>query len=979
MLATKKDGFLPRAPKRSTHRNDYGTLLNGINYSILKSKELQFMSDTATKENHQPHLLLIDGYGFVFRAYHSLPPLTRPDGTPVGAVLGFTNMMMKMVADNKADFIAVVFDAGRKTFRNDIYPAYKANRPPAPDDLIPQFAIVREAAVALNVQIIEKEGFEADDVIATYARHAREKGFKLTIVSSDKDLMQLVGDDGIQMYDPMKNKIIGVAEVTEKFGVGPDKVLDILSLMGDSSDNIPGVPGIGPKTATELVLQFGSLDEVLRRAGEIKQNKRRETIIENTDKALLSRQLISLCDTVPLEIDGDFAGLKVKAIDYNQFHEFLKHQGFKSLIAKIQGKLETPSPARGVGRGLELTPQDVSAPLLTSPRSREEELPREIIAINNINNLNQYINKYKEKETLAVYFDIADGLRGIAISINNKDACYIPLAAQKKAEQGSLFGNEEVAKEQKGQSNDELTVSNVITILSPLLTDRTILKIGCNLKETYKLALQNNSYLKPVEDVMLMSYALGAGAYSHDLKALISNHLSYEVNLVDEKELAKMDEQARGQQICARIFAISDIYNILKPRLFREQALTIYETIEKPMLPSLAEMELTGICLDTAKLKEQSRIFAEKIKELEKQIFIIAGCEFNIGSPKQMGEVLFEKLNIEGGKKSKKSGAHSTDVRVLTDLAEQGHEIATLILEWRHYSKLKSTYTDSLPNQIGPDGRVHTHFLMASTNTGRLSSQDPNLQNIPVRSEEGNRIREAFVAAKGHKLISADYSQVELRLLACVANIDTLKDAFRKNMDIHAVTASQMFGVPVSDVDSDMRRRAKTINFGIIYGISAFGLAQRLGIGRAEAGDYIKKYFLQYPGIEEYMKNTVAFARTHGYVETIVGRKCYINGIADKNAGIRQFSERAAINAPLQGSAADIIKKAMVKLDARLKKEGFKTKLILQIHDELVLEAPESEAERVAKIVKYEMENAVMLDIPFTADIGIGDNWREVH
>lgn len=930
------------------------------------------MSPIASKADAQPHLYLIDGYGFVFRAYHSLPPLTRKDGTPVGAVMGFTNMLLKMITGNGADYIAVVFDAGRKTFRNDIYPEYKANRPPAPDDLIPQFPLVREAAIAMNIPVIEQVGYEADDIIATYAKLARQKNIRLTIVSSDKDLMQLVGDDGVEMYDPMKSKVIGVAQVVEKFGVTPDKVLDVLSLMGDSSDNIPGVPGIGPKTAAELILQFGNLDEVLKRAGEIKQNKRRESIIENTEKALLSRKLVSLCEDVPLELDGDFEALKVKQIDYNQFHEFLQEQGFKALIAKIQGKVSEGLGDRGLG--LENAPPAAISSKFQTTQSKAIEL------VNNVSGLKEFIAKQKEIVTLSVYFDVEDYLRGIALNFNHTDSCYIQITQEKKSEQANLFGESEAKPSSKQESKNNLVIdSNILDSLRPFLTDTSILKIGHDLKEIYKLLLQNNIEMQPFEDVMLMSYALGAGAHSHDLKELIARHLDGQINIGEDKDLAKLEGAARLELVSGRISAIANLYKILKPRLIKEKCLTIYEVLDKPMLPSLAEMELTGICLDINKLKEQSRNFAEKISELEKKIYAIAGQEFNIGSPKQMGEVLFDKMNIEGGKKSKKSGAHSTDVRVLTDLAEQGHEIASLILDWRHFSKLKSTYTDSLPKQVGSDGRVHTHFHMASTNTGRLSSQDPNLQNIPVRTEEGNRIRESFVAAKGCKLISADYSQIELRLLACVANIDTLKEAFKKNMDIHAVTASQMFGVAVENVDSDMRRRAKTINFGIIYGISAFGLAQRLGIGRAEAGDYIKKYFLQYPGIEAYMKDTVEFARTHGYVETIFGRKCFINGINDKNGAIRQFSERAAINAPLQGSAADIIKKSMVKIHKRLKNEGFKTKLLLQVHDELILEAPEAEAEIVAKIVKQEMEKAVALEVPFTAGVGVGGNWREVH
>lgn len=926
------------------------------------------MPNNAIATKHQPHLMLIDGYGFVFRAYHSMPPLTRPDGTPVGAVYGFTNMLIKMINSHKVDYIAVVFDAGRKTFRNEIYPEYKANRPPAPDDLIPQFPLVREAASALNIATIEMEGYEADDIIATYARHARQQDCKLTIVSSDKDLMQLIGDDGVVMYDPMKNKIIGIPEVVEKFGVTPDKVLDVLSLMGDSSDNIPGVPGIGPKTAAELVMQFGGLDEILKRAGEIKQNKRRETIIENTDKALLSRELITLNDEVPLQLDSDFAALKLKEINYNQLAVFLNEQGFKSLVAKFQGKISEPSLAgRGQGDGNLAIRKETPTPSLSQRESGYTECVSPAA-------LQQFIAKYKEIESVAVYFNIVDDLRGIALCINNADSCYIPVAKEQKIEQGSLFGGSEGSRNLESKEKEILNSS----ILNSILTNRSIIKIGYNFKESYKILLKNNVQVRPFEDVMLMSYVLGSGAHAHDLRTISSKYLNYEVNLGDDKEISKMDEKQCAEFMCARAYAISEVYKAIKQALFNEKSLSLYETTEKPMLVALAEMENIGICLDVAKLKEQSRLFAIKIADLEKLVYQLAGCEFNIGSPKQLGEVLFEKMNIAGGKKSK-SGAYSTDAKILNDLAEEGNQVAELILKWRRFSKLKSTYTDALPKQIAVDGRVHTHFLMASTNTGRLSSQDPNLQNIPVRSEEGGQIREAFIPAKGYKLISADYSQIELRLLACVADISTLKDAFKKGLDIHAATASQMFGVPLDKVDSELRRRAKTINFGIIYGISAFGLSQRLGIGRAEAADYIKKYFLQYPGIEAYMKNTIEFARTHGYVNTIMGRKCYINGIGDKNAAIRQFSERAAINAPLQGSAADIIKMAMVKLHRRLYNDGFKTNLLLQVHDELVLEAPEDEAEKVVKIIRKEMENAVMLDIPFTVDVGIGSNWREVH
>lgn len=918
-----------------------------------------------TEESQKPHILLIDGYGFVFRAYHSLPPLTRKDGTPVGAVLGFTNMLMKMLAGHKADYMAVIFDAGRKTFRNEIYAEYKANRPPAPEDLIPQFALVREAATALNVRIIEQEGYEADDIIATYAKIAREKNCKLTIVSSDKDLMQLVGEDDVQMYDPMKNKVIGVKEVQEKFGVAPEKVLDVLSLMGDSSDNVPGVPGIGPKTAAELVTMFGSLDEVINHASEIKQNKRRETIIENSEKALLSRKLISLCNNVPLEAGEDLSYLEVVDIDYNQLQEFLVHQEFKSLLARISDKVKIEAA--------NIQNHDDSTEHAVKKNENNSLKKGQINLIHNIKDLRQLIGKYGEIENIALCVHIKDDLEGIAFSINNADYAYVPVIAP-LVEQGSLFSNETSAN----SASKGITKADALQVFAPLFADPTIMKLGHDLKETYKFLQQNNIKLSPFDDVMLMSYVLGAGAHAHGLKELANIHLEEDALEFGEKEFAKSDENARSKYMEDRLFAINKLHALLKPRLFQQHCLTLYETFEKPMLVALADMELTGICLDVTKLKELSKEFTDKIATLEKEVYSIAACEFNIGSPKQLGEVLFERLGIKGGKKSKKTGAYSTDVKVLSELAAGGYEIAEKILNWRHFSKLKSTYTDSLQNQMGQDGRVHTHFLMAATNTGRLSSQDPNLQNIPIRSEEGGRIREAFVAAKGHKLISADYSQIELRLLASIADIGSLKEAFKNNMDIHAVTASQMFGMPVEEVNADLRRRAKTINFGIIYGISAFGLSQRLGISRVEAGDYIKKYFTQYPGIEEYMSNMVEFARTHGYVETIFGRKCYINGINDKNAAIRQFSERAAINAPLQGSAADIIKKAMIDVYYALKHSNSEAKLLLQVHDELVLEAPEAVVDEVARIVKKSMEHAANMNVPLTVDVNIGTNWRKV-
>ncbi len=921
------------------------------------------MNSVAMKKDELPqekNLLLIDGYGFVFRAYHAMAKtrMTRADGTPTGAVFAFTNMLVKMLSDHPTDYIAVVFDAGKNTFRNELYSEYKANRPPAPDDLIPQFPILREAVQALNIAIIEKEGFEADDLIATYAKIAREHGNKVLIVSSDKDLMQLVGD-GVQMYDPLKSKFIGVAEVVEKFGVKPDKVIDILSLMGDSSDNIPGVPGIGPKTAAELINQFGSLDEVMVRLDEIKQDKRRQSLKDNSDKAFLSRDLVRLCETAPVEYSFD--DLLVKHVDKDKLLNFLNQQNFKSLIGRI-GKLI------GDGHSDLLETVHVAKPASTN---------NNFILIEDIKKLSQYIEIQKEISAISfsVELDKKGKLFGISMSLKANEACYVALNSESSPKQTNLFGDAETKEDEKG-----LTLNSFIFALKSILQDSSILKIGHDLKELVKSARASGVEISPLEDIMLMSYSLDAGLHSHELDKLILRHYSEGVdNLFSEDDISTLPPEKAKHFSCTKAIAISHIYQLLNQRLFTEKQVTSYERMEKPLLGVLADMELRGIKISPTRLKELSDYFSVKIQELEKEIFAEATCEFNIGSPKQLGEVLFDKMGIQGGKKSKKTGAYSTDVQVLQDLADSGHSICSKILEWRHFSKIKSTYTDTLPLQIKSDGRIHTTFAMAATNTGRLSSHNPNIQNIPIRSEEGNKIREAFIAEKGCKLLSADYSQIELRLLAHIADIDTLKHAFKNNLDIHAATASQMFGVDIVNVSSELRRRAKTINFGIIYGISAFGLAQRLGIERKEASEYITQYFKQYPGIEAYMTKTVEFARQHGYVNTIWGRKCYITGINDRNQGIRQFSERAAINAPLQGSAADIIKKAMIVLDKKIRENGLKARLLLQVHDELVVEAPENEVEKVASLMKQAMENVINLSVPITVDVGVGDNWREIH
>jgi DNA polymerase-1 len=904
-------------------------------------------------ESPAPHkLILIDGYGFVFRAYHAMSTrgLTSPNGTPVGAVYAFTNMLIKVINDHATDYIAVVFDAGSKTFRNDIYSEYKAHRPACPEDLIPQFPLVREAAKALNLAIVEKQGYEADDLIATYTKIGRERNMDVMIISSDKDLMQLIGQ-GVSMYDPMKSRPIGAPEVMEKFGVTPDKVLDVLALMGDSSDNVPGVPGIGPKTAAELVNQFGDLDNILARTAEIKQEKRRQTLNDNRENALLSRELVKLCYDVPVE--STIEDFIVRKKDGDTLVKFLQEQGFKSLVARMQ---------KSFG--------DASVAIIAQSVSSNNNAPvccGELIS--EIKNLRQWLDSIKEIELLSIHVesDAKSGKPvGIALSVKEK-ACYVPFAPVVPV-QTSLFGDAEAVPKGDG-------IEDALQLLKSVLEDTSVQKISHDIKGLVKTAKNCCIEISAIDDVMIMSYALETGLHKHDLDSMVARH--YEEELTARE--AALEPEKAMVFACKRSDAMLAIYTKFKKRLVSERTVTAYEKVEKPLIGVLAEMEIAGIKVDPVKLKGLSETFAIEAKRLEGEVFALAGREFNIGSPKQMGEVLFEELGLKGGKKSKKTGAYSTDVKVLQDLADEGHIIAEKILDWRHMAKMMSTYTDSLPKQIKADGRIHTTYAMAATNTGRLSSIDPNLQNIPIRTESGNKIREAFVAEKGHKLISADYSQIELRLLADVAKIGTLQEAFRKNIDIHSATASQMFGVDVANVDSELRRRAKMINFGIIYGISAFGLAQRLGIGRTEAGDYIKKYFEQYPGIEAYMKETVEFARQHGYVETIWRRKCYINGINDKNPAMRSFSERAAINAPLQGSAADIIKKAMIVLADKLKSENLRAKILLQVHDELVLEAPENEVDRVSVLLKKTMEGVANLSVPITVDVGVGNNWREAH
>ncbi len=920
--------------------------------------------------------ILVDGSGFIFRAYHSLPPLTRPDGTPVGAVYGFINMLLKLRESMPASHIAVIFDAGRKTFRNDLYPAYKANRPEAPEDLVPQFPLVREATRALDLPAIELPYYEADDIIATYARRAQAEGLEVVIVSSDKDLMQLV-DNGIRLYDAMKDKPIGYDQVVEKFGVPPQQVGDALALIGDASDNIPGVPGIGPKTAAELIHSFGSLEAVLERAFEIKQNKRRETIEQHAEQARLSRRLVALkedCEGLPPLVD-----LTSKPLPVDKLLLFLKEQGFKSLITRIQSKhgaAEAPMGSHAVSTLAHTPVQQKNYCLVTS----EQELQTWIV---------------RAQAAGKVAFDVETNglnargclLAGFSLSVQAGEACYVPLNHTAiRATQDDLFssGGAGVPVRIAGQIEE----SRALALLKPLLQDPSVLKIGQNIKFDALVMKARGIEMTCIADTMLISYCLEAGKHGHGMDELSELYLgivpiSYKEVTGSGKSQVSF-EQVELNKACDYAAEDADItlrlHQALKPLLVEERLTRVYERLERPLVPVITRMEYHGVKVDKARLEGLSAEFSREIERLEEIIYKLAGHPFTIGSPKQLGEVLFDEMGLAGGKRSAKSGAYGTSAEILEELAASGHELPEKVLEWRQLSKLRSTYTEALVKQINPHtGRVHTSFSLAATSTGRLASSDPNLQNIPIRSGQGKKIREAFVAQEGYQLLSVDYSQIELRLLAHVADIAPLKDAFHHGRDIHATTASQMFGLPVEEVDSDLRRKAKTINFGIIYGISAHGLSTRLGISRSQAAEYIERYFQQYPGIKAYMERMKEMAREKGYVETLWGRRCYVPGINDKNPNMRAFSERAAINAPLQGSAADIIKRAMIAVDDFLMEGGFQSRMLLQVHDELLFEiAHGEEAQLVEKITRL-MERADHFSVPLEVQAGMGRHWGEIH
>jgi len=981
------------------------------------------------------HVFLVDGSSYIFRAYHALPPLNRKsDGLQVNAVLGFCNMLWKLLrdmpADNRPTHLAIVFDKSEITFRNKLYPDYKAHRPPAPDDLIPQFALIREAVRAFDLPCLEQGGFEADDLIATYARQAGERGATTTIVSSDKDLMQLVTDK-VVMYDTMKDRRIGIPEVIEKFGVPPEKVVEVQALAGDSTDNVPGVPGIGIKTAAQLIVEYGDLETLLKHAGEIKQPKRREALIENAEKARISRQLVLLDDKVKLDVPLD--ELAVHEPDARKLIAFLKAMEFSTLTRRVAdysqidpGDVEAdagnksgakgaaPAPAKATSGGatgdLFASPaapaakaggakKDKAASLKGTPVSlataREQAIRKIPVdrkkyqTIRSLDQLKAFIARVHDVGHFVIeaMSDSIDPMQaeisGIALALAPNDACYIPLGHKQSGGGAGLFD--------AGLAPDQVKAADALAALKPILELAGILKIGFNIKFNAVMLAQHGITLRNHDDAQLMSYALDAGRNAHGLEALAERWLGHAVIAYGEltgsgKNKLSFDQVAtdRASDYSAESAdVIMRLWRVLKPRLVAERMTAVYETLERPLISVLARMERRGISIDRQVLSRLSGDFAQTAARVEAELQELAGEPINVGSPKQIGDILFGKMAIPGGTKTK-TGAWSTSAQILDDLAEQGNEFAKKILEWRQVSKLKSTYTDALPTYVHPQThRVHTTYALAATTTGRLSSNEPNLQNIPVRTEDGRKIRRAFIASPGHKLVSADYSQIELRLLAEIADIPVLKQAFRDGLDIHAMTASEMFGVPIKEMPSEVRRRAKAINFGIIYGISAFGLANQLGIAREEASAYIKKYFERFPGIRAYMDETREFCRRNGYVTTLFGRKCYYPDIKASNASVRSFNERAAINARLQGSAADIIRRAMIRMEDALAEKKLSAQLLLQVHDELIFEVPDAEVTATLPVVQHVMQDApfpaVLLSLPLQVDARAANNWDEAH
>ena len=990
------------------------------------------------------HVFLVDGSSYIFRAYHALPPLNRKsDGLQVNAVLGFCNMLWKLLRDmppdNRPTHLAIVFDKSEITFRNKLYPDYKAHRPPAPDDLIPQFSLIRDAVRAFDLPCLEQIGFEADDLIATYAREASERGATTTIVSSDKDLMQLV-DDKVTMFDTMKDRRIGVPEVIEKFGVPPEKVVEVQALAGDSTDNVPGVPGIGIKTAAQLIIEYGDLEALLKRAGEIKQPKRREALIENAEKARISRKLVLLDDKVKLDVPLN--ELAVHEPDARKLIAFLKAMEFSTLTRRVgeysqinpadvqadsgkssafaplplaekvdetgnapgghqagdlfadqQPKGKAAAPSKPGDRSdkassLKGTPKTLAAARADEARNTPVDR-KKYQTIRTLPDLKAWIVRARDAGQFAFEAKASSedpmqaDICGLALALGPNEACYVPLGHKQAGDGSGLFA--------AGLAPDQIKVTDALGVLRPLLESEGILKIGFNIKFGAVMLAQAGITLRNTDDVQLMSYALDAGRGSHAIDSLAESWLGHTTITHGEltgsgKNRLSFDQvtvDKAAEYSAEDADVIVRLWRVLKPRLVAERMNTVYEMLERPLVAVLARMERRGISIDRQVLSRLSGEFAQTAARVEAEIQEIAGEPVNVGSPKQIGDIIFGKMAIPGGTKTK-TGAWSTSAQILDDLAEQGHEFPKKILEWRQVSKLKSTYTDALPTYVHPDThRVHTTYALAATTTGRLSSNEPNLQNIPVRTEDGRKIRRAFIASPGHKLVSADYSQIELRLLSEIADIPVLKQAFRDGLDIHAMTASEMFGVPVKDMPGEVRRRAKAINFGIIYGISAFGLANQLGIAREEASAYIKKYFERFPGIRAYMDSTRDFCRSHGYVETLFGRKCHYPDIKASNASVRAFNERAAINARLQGTAADIIRRAMIKMEDALAEKKLSAQMLLQVHDELIFEVPDDEVAATLPVVQRVMEDApfpaVILSLPLHVDARAANNWDEAH
>lgn len=900
----------------------------------------------------RPRIALIDGSGYIFRAFFALPGLTRKDGTPIGAVYGFANMLAKLLEDHSFDYIGVIFDSGRQNFRHEIFPEYKANRDETPPDLIPQFSLTREVCKAFNVLSLETPGYEADDLIASYAYGARDQGFEVTVLSSDKDLMQLMGSN-IRLWDPLKNKEMTEEDVFAKFGVPPEQVVEVQSLMGDSTDNIPGVPGIGPKTAAQLIQTYGTLENLLEHLEELPKSARQKSLLENQDKALLSKKLVTLKADIPLEVPLE--AFKFKEICYDSLGTFLKAQGFQKLFQRLQLK------------------------------SGEPEKPKEYHLIQDLPSLEKLLKDATERGLAAFDTETTSlnameaALVGFSLCFEPSISYYIPVGHRNDPSSTPLLDSPHPIK--------QIPLTEALVLLKPFLENPAVMKIGQNLKYDMLVLKKYDIEIQNFQDTMLLSYVQGAGQHAHNMDTLADRFLNLET-IKYEDVAGKGKSQITFDLVPlekALEYAAEDgdvtlkLYNVLEAEVKALPDLQkVYETLELPLVKILVDMESTGIKVDPFALQALSRDFDARLKVLETKIHGLAGREFNVGSPKQLGEILFDEMQLSGGKKGK-NDAYSTDSSVLENLALEGHLLPEAVLEWRGLAKLKSTYTESLIQQINPKtGRVHTSYSMATTTTGRLSSTDPNLQNIPIRTEEGMKIRGCFVAQPGHQFLSLDYSQIELRLLAHMANSDSLKNMFINNQDIHTQTASQIFKVPLNEVDSTLRRRAKAVNFGIIYGMGAFGLGGQLKISPKEAAQYIDSYFQFFPEIKGYMDGQKDFARTHGYVETFMKRRCYIPTINDTNANLRAHGERQAINAPLQGSNADIIKKAMIQIFNTLHDQGLKTKMLLQVHDELIFEVPEAEMDQALPLIKGIMESVVSLSLPLVVDGGYGKTWGDL-